>query len=93
MPPFKGIPGPYRFYFYSFDCNEPRHAHIQRERHIRKFWLEPLSLGRNTGFPATELRFMQKILKNNRLKILEAWNEHCNDQPRTPPCGISRHRG
>nr|VFJ87202.1 MAG: protein of unknown function (DUF4160) [Candidatus Kentron sp. H]VFJ88858.1 MAG: protein of unknown function (DUF4160) [Candidatus Kentron sp. H]VFJ95106.1 MAG: protein of unknown function (DUF4160) [Candidatus Kentron sp. H]VFK63534.1 MAG: protein of unknown function (DUF4160) [Candidatus Kentron sp. UNK]VFK70857.1 MAG: protein of unknown function (DUF4160) [Candidatus Kentron sp. UNK] len=93
MPTVKGIPGPYRFYFYSFDCNEPRHVHIQRERHVCKFWLEPPSLGRNGGFPATELRFIQKILKNNRLKILEAWNEHCNDQPRTTPQGVSRHRG
>ena len=23
MPRISGIPGPYWFYFYSFDCNEP----------------------------------------------------------------------
>jgi hypothetical protein len=23
MPTVKGISGPYRFFFYSFDCNEP----------------------------------------------------------------------
>jgi hypothetical protein len=24
MPTVKNIPGPYRFFFYSFDCNEPK---------------------------------------------------------------------
>ncbi|MDB9420395.1 DUF4160 domain-containing protein [Microcystis aeruginosa CS-563/04] len=23
--------GPYRFYFYSYDCHEPRHIHADRE--------------------------------------------------------------
>jgi hypothetical protein len=32
MPTIKNIPGPYRFFFYSFDCNEPEHIHVQRER-------------------------------------------------------------
>ena len=41
MPTVKGIPGSYRFYFYSFDCNEPIHVHVQRERMICKFWLDP----------------------------------------------------
>lgn len=31
MPTIKGIPGPHRFFFYSFDCNEPPHVHIRRE--------------------------------------------------------------
>nr|VFJ48363.1 MAG: protein of unknown function (DUF4160) [Candidatus Kentron sp. DK]VFJ65030.1 MAG: protein of unknown function (DUF4160) [Candidatus Kentron sp. DK] len=62
MPTVKGIPGPYRFYFYRFDGNEPRHVYIRREKYICKFWLEPLSLGKNTGFLATELRSIRKIL-------------------------------
>jgi hypothetical protein len=31
MPTIKNISGPYRFFFYSFDCNEPVHVHIQRD--------------------------------------------------------------
>jgi len=46
----KGIPGPYRFYFYSFDCNEPIHVHVQREKMICKFWLDPTTLSQNHGF-------------------------------------------
>lgn len=40
MPTVKGIEGPYRFFFFSFDCNEPPHIHVQRERQLAKFWLE-----------------------------------------------------
>jgi hypothetical protein len=33
--------GPYRFYFYSYDCGEPRHTHVDRENKSAKFWLDP----------------------------------------------------
>lgn len=33
--------GPYRFYFYSYDCGEPRHMHVDRENMSAKFWLDP----------------------------------------------------
>lgn len=26
--------GPYRFYFYSYDCGEPRHMHLPRITHV-----------------------------------------------------------
>ena len=50
MPTVKGIPGPYRLFFYSFDCDEPRHVHVRRERMVCKFWLEPIVLSFNEGF-------------------------------------------
>jgi len=31
MPRISGIPGPYRFFFTSFDCNEPPHVPVERE--------------------------------------------------------------
>jgi len=33
--------GPYRFYFYSYDCSEPRHTHSDRENCSAKFRLDP----------------------------------------------------
>lgn len=33
--------GPYRFYFYAYDCHEPRHAHADRDNKMAKFWLDP----------------------------------------------------
>ncbi len=31
--------GPYRFY--SYDCQEPRHMHVDRDRYTCKLWLDP----------------------------------------------------
>ena len=42
--------GPYRFYFYSFDCNEPMHVHVRRDDNEGKFWLEPIEVAFNSGF-------------------------------------------
>ena len=47
MPTVKGIPRPFRIFFYSFDCAEPKHVHVQRERMICKFWLESVVLAGN----------------------------------------------
>ena len=77
MPTIPSIPGPYRFFFYSFDCNEPRHVHVRRDRNSCKFWLDPISLATNNGFAAHELNRIRRIIDDNLDKITEAWEEHC----------------
>jgi hypothetical protein len=77
MPRVKGIPGPYRFFFTSFDCNEPPHVHAEREDKTCKFWLEPVVLATNHGFGARELRVIRQRILMHRTAILEAWYEHC----------------
>ncbi len=77
MPTVKGIPGPYRFFFFSFDCNEPMHVHVLRENIVCKFWLEPLELSKNFGFSPRELREIRATIRENISKIKEAWHEHC----------------
>lgn len=69
--------GPYRFYFYSFDCNEPMHVHVGRDRNEAKFWLEPVEIAFNHGFAGHELRKVEKIIREQRSMIREAWHEHC----------------
>jgi hypothetical protein len=78
MPTARNIPGPYRFYFYSFDCNEPRHIHVQRDRLTCKFWLEPVILRENNGYTAKKLNRIRQMIQTNHIKIIEAWNEHCD---------------
>ena len=34
--------GPYRFFFYACDGDEPPHVHVEREFRIAKFWLFPV---------------------------------------------------
>jgi len=77
MPTIKNISGLYRFFFYSFDCNEQMHVHVQRERTICKFWIQPVVLARNQGFAPKELNTIRKIILENKDKIMEAWYEHC----------------
>ena len=62
MPSVRGIPGPYHFLFYSFDCNEPRHVHVRRERMICKYWLEPVALENSNGFSAKELNRIRRLI-------------------------------
>ena len=50
--------GRYRFYFYSYDCGEPRHMHIDRENKSAKFWLDPdVSLIDNHGYSRRAARY------------------------------------
>jgi hypothetical protein len=66
--------GPYRFYFYSHEPNEPPHVHVDRENMSAKFWLDPVSLARNLGFSARELREIQSLVTEHRRKLVEKWN-------------------
>lgn len=79
MPRISGIPGPYRFFFTSFDCSEPPPVHVERDKSTCKFWLEPLQLARTQGFHARELNVIRRLIAANRNRILEAWHEHCGD--------------
>lgn len=67
--------GPYRFYFYSHEPNEPPHIHIDHDDLSAKFWLDPVQLARNFGFRARELREIQSIVTEHQRSLLEAWDE------------------
>lgn len=79
MPTIPGIPGPYRLYFYSLDCNEPKHVHVRHDRSVCKFWLEPVSLSSSGGFSPSELNRVRTIIEDNLDRRLEAWDEHCGE--------------
>jgi hypothetical protein len=65
------------FFFYSFECNEPKHVHVQREKMVCKFWLEPTALSRNYGFSPRELNSIRQLIVSNIPKIKETRDEHC----------------
>lgn len=67
--------GPYRFYFYSNESNEPPHIHVERDDSAAKFWLDPVDLAKNFGFADHELGKIQSIVVEKRAIFLEAWNE------------------
>ena len=71
--------GPYRFYFYSYDCGEPRHVHVDREHRSAKFWLDPVvSLVEDQGFRRNELRDIERIIRDNLEKLRNEWDAFCN---------------
>jgi len=80
VPRIAGIPGPYWFFFYSFDCNEPIHVHVRRDRQNCKFWLAPVDLAWNHGFSARELNDIRRVVMGNEQVIIEAWNEQCGQR-------------
>jgi hypothetical protein len=67
--------GPYRFFFYSGDNNEPAHIHVERDNKIAKFWIKPVTLAYNAGFKQHEIVKLRNIIQDNQNLILEAWNE------------------
>lgn len=76
--------GPYRFYFYSYDCGEPRHIHVDREQLSAKFWLDPdVHLADNHGYGRRELRDIERITRENLEQLRNEWDTFCDDTTRS----------
>lgn len=68
--------GPYRFFFYAGDRDEPYHIHVERDDNVAKFWLDPIRLHNSGGFNRFELKQIRSIIENKRDALMEAWNEY-----------------
>lgn len=68
--------GPYRFFFFSNEGDEPAHVHVQRDRKLGKFWLQPVQLASSVGFSGVEVRRLEKLVREHHLRLLEAWNDY-----------------
>jgi len=68
--------GPYRFFFYAGDADEPAHVHVEREGKVAKFWLDPIRLQRSGGFSRRDIGRIQKLLRAHHRRLLEAWNDY-----------------
>ena len=65
--------GPYRFFFYASDRDEPHHIHVERDDKVAKFLLDPIRLQNSGGFNRLELKQIFHIITNNKNAFLEAW--------------------
>ena len=65
--------GPYRFHFYSRESNEPPHIHVAREDFEVKFWLNPVAVAANYGFPPAEVNLIRKLIEENCDFLIEAY--------------------
>jgi Domain of unknown function (DUF4160) len=71
--------GPYRFFFFAGDRDEPAHIHIEREDKIAKFWLDPARLQSSGGFSRNEIIRIQRVVGEYQTQLKEAWNAYFHD--------------
>ncbi len=71
--------GPYRFFFYSGDRDEPQHVHVARDNRVAKFWLNPVRMQISGGMRRSEIRRVQRIIAENDRFLIEAWNDYFDD--------------
>jgi hypothetical protein len=50
----------FRFYFFSNEGFEPAHIHVDKAEFSAKFWLSPVRLAENYGFPYNEIIKLEK---------------------------------
>ncbi|MGD9921237.1 MAG: DUF4160 domain-containing protein [Pseudorhodoplanes sp.] len=72
----------YRAFFYSNEGNEPPHVHVVKAEHEAKFWLSPLVLAVNTGFPNRELTTISEELISQEESLLKEWDDYFGNRNR-----------
>jgi hypothetical protein len=70
--------GPYRFFFYAGDRDEPPHVHVERDDKEAKFWLAPVRFQRNRGFKSAEIRNIEALIEQNQEGLMRSWDEYFN---------------
>ena len=68
--------GPFRFFFYAGDRDEPPHVHVEHEGNTAKFWLDPVRLQRSRGFSSKELNRIRRLVEENRERLRRSWDEY-----------------
>ncbi len=68
--------GPYRFFFYSNDRQEPPHVHVERDRAEAKFWLAPARLVWSRGFRQHEVNEIEAIVIDHEREWGGIWDEY-----------------
>jgi len=72
--------GPYRFFFYADERQEPPHIHVVAAGKEAKYWLSPVRRAWNQEFRSGELKEIESIVAVNLNLFQEAWNDFFNGQ-------------
>jgi hypothetical protein len=67
--------GAYRSFFFSNERGERPHIHVQRDRCLAKFWLDPVELVASRGYASSELRRLARLVVEYGEELQEAWPE------------------
>lgn len=74
MPTVLRLDG-YRFYFFSNEGDEPPHVHVEQGGRNAKFWLAPVVMESASGFRRSELRYLERIIREREPLLLRRWYE------------------
>ena len=77
--PTIGEHGPYHFFIYSADPDEPPHVMWERERNKAKFWLDPVRLQSSGRYNRNEINRIHRLIEENQGMLLEKWNDYFSD--------------
>ena len=68
----------FKFFFFSNegDPREPPHIHVRGSEARAKFWIRPVALAENIGFPSHELNHLISVIDENQDLIERIWHEH-----------------
>ena len=70
--------GPFRFFFYAGDGDEPSHVHVERDDGEAKFWLDPIRLERSRGLRRNDVSRIRELIEEHAESLLETWNDFFN---------------
>jgi hypothetical protein len=84
----------YRIHFYSSDCRERMHVHVERDENTAKFWLDVAGEGEqyvttvqlfsgNHGYSNTTITTIKKALERHGSHIEAVWDKHCKQSGST----------
>lgn len=62
--------GPFRFFFYASDRDEPPHIHVERDDNVAKFWLDPVRLQSSGGFSRVEINQIDRLVNEHQRELL-----------------------
>ena len=68
--------GPYRFFFYSGDRNEPPHVHVERDDRSGKFWLDPVRIQESGGLSRGDIQRIIRLVEAHQATLIGAWNDY-----------------
>lgn len=67
--------GPFRFYFYANEGNEPAHVHVENGDGECKFWLDDVRLADGGEVCAADLRRIERLVREHHEHLLRSWHD------------------
>jgi hypothetical protein len=66
--------GPFRFHFYANEGDEPAHVHVENGDGECKFWLGDVRLAEVAGVRASDLRKIERLVRENHEHLMRSWD-------------------